>query len=210
MTDFLVSTFGTTLRDHEGNTIPTNSVEAEMIGVYFSAHWCPPCRSFTPVLSRTYLEIQKHNKSFEIIFVSSDHTPGEFEGYHASMPWLALPYDSPLRKVLGMRYHITGIPSLVLMKKDGTIVSQNGRQEISKPNFIFALPDKIEQNKAIDECVDSLLSDESLQMQIKSNGCKTLVKVLSKYVEITLFIVMTCFHPKIMRWYYSPKYTGLV
>lgn len=24
---------------------------AEYIGIYFSAHWCPPCKTFTPVLS---------------------------------------------------------------------------------------------------------------------------------------------------------------
>ena len=24
------------------------------VGIYFSAHWCPPCRSFTPKLIESY------------------------------------------------------------------------------------------------------------------------------------------------------------
>lgn len=27
---------------------------AEIICYYFSAHWCPPCRNFTPVLADCY------------------------------------------------------------------------------------------------------------------------------------------------------------
>ena len=29
----------------------------ELIGIYFSAHWCPPCRQFTPILSNFYLHL---------------------------------------------------------------------------------------------------------------------------------------------------------
>merc|ERR1712232_1315373 len=40
------------------------------IGLYFSAHWCPPCRAFTPKLAQWYKEGRKDK--MEIIFVSSD------------------------------------------------------------------------------------------------------------------------------------------
>ena len=26
----------------------------ECIGLYFSAHWCPPCRKFTPILKQRW------------------------------------------------------------------------------------------------------------------------------------------------------------
>ena len=31
----------------------------DFIGLYFSAHWCPPCRGFTPVLADTYNKIKR-------------------------------------------------------------------------------------------------------------------------------------------------------
>jgi nucleoredoxin len=56
------------------------------VGIYFSAHWCPPCRDLTPVSPEFY---NKHHqaKNFEIIFVSSDKSGGEFEEYYNEMPW---------------------------------------------------------------------------------------------------------------------------
>lgn len=43
------------------------------VALYFSAHWCPPCRGFTPVASDFYKQINTTDASaLEIIFVSSD------------------------------------------------------------------------------------------------------------------------------------------
>ena len=47
---------------------------AEVVFLYFSAHWCPPCKQFTPLLANLYKDINKNNKRFEIIFVSLDKT----------------------------------------------------------------------------------------------------------------------------------------
>jgi len=38
--------------------------------VYFSAHWCPPCRGFTPDLKKAYEDDLKAG-NVEIIFVST-------------------------------------------------------------------------------------------------------------------------------------------
>jgi nucleoredoxin len=68
------------------------------VGIYFSAHWCPPCRGFTPVLTEFY---NKHNKSknFEVIFVSSDRDEKSFSEYYHEMPWLALSFADRQLKV---------------------------------------------------------------------------------------------------------------
>ncbi|KPI87546.1 tryparedoxin-like protein [Leptomonas seymouri] len=39
--------------------------------IYFSAHWCPPCQRFTPLLADFY-DSHKDRCSFEVLFVSSD------------------------------------------------------------------------------------------------------------------------------------------
>ena len=41
----------------------------QMIGVYVSAGWCPPCRAFSPVLSNWAKE---RKDEFEVVFVSLD------------------------------------------------------------------------------------------------------------------------------------------
>ena len=33
---------------------PALLLDADVIGVYYSAHWCPPCRQFTPQLAEIY------------------------------------------------------------------------------------------------------------------------------------------------------------
>ena len=42
------------------------------VGFYFSAHWCPPCRSFTPELAELYKQVQATSHSFRTVFVSCD------------------------------------------------------------------------------------------------------------------------------------------
>ncbi len=68
------------------------------IGIYFSAHWCPPCRGFTPVLADFYTK--RHEElNFEVIFVSSDRDEKSFNQYYAEMPWLSLKFSERQLKV---------------------------------------------------------------------------------------------------------------
>ena len=54
---------------------------SEIICLYFSAHWCGPCRKFTPSLSEFYKEINSETKQIEIIFCSSDQDQNQFNEY---------------------------------------------------------------------------------------------------------------------------------
>merc|ERR1712194_201334 len=80
------------------------------IGLYFSAHWCPPCKMFTPKLAEFYNNGLKDK--MEIIFVSSDKDEGSFNEYFKEMPWLALPYEKRQDKgLLSDTFGVSGIPS---------------------------------------------------------------------------------------------------
>ena len=105
----------------------------DVIGIYFSASWCPPCRKLTPVLASAYARLRGHGYGFEMILASMDQQPPEFDAYRAKMPWPALVLGSPLITTLAQRYSVDGIPKLVLLNADGELVSDDGPEDDSNP-----------------------------------------------------------------------------
>jgi nucleoredoxin len=101
--------------------------------VYFSAHWCPPCKGFTPSLSEFYQKLQSKGQiAFEIVFASSDKDENAFNGYYDEMPFAALPYEKrDLKGKLSSAYGVSGIPTLVVLDTDGTVLTKKGRNEVS-------------------------------------------------------------------------------
>ena len=66
----------------------------QKLGLYFSAHWCPPCKAFTPKLVDWYKKqnAESNGHTLEIIFISSDRDEASFADYFTCMPWLALDF----------------------------------------------------------------------------------------------------------------------
>ena len=76
----------------------------KVVGIYFSAHWCPPCRAFTPKLAEWYNKIKNgpNADNFEIVFLSSDRDEGSFKEYFNEMPWHAVSFSDKTTKVAFM------------------------------------------------------------------------------------------------------------
>lgn len=89
--------------------------------LYFSAHWCPPCRGFTPKLGEWYTnnkgKLAGSDKQFELAFVSSDRDEAAFKSYWKEQAdWLALPYeDRATKSEISEMFEVQGIPSLVVV-----------------------------------------------------------------------------------------------
>merc|ERR1712018_955560 len=100
-----------------------------IVCLYFSAHWCPPCRGFTPILKDFYEEAEA--QGVEIIFVSSDRDSEAMVSYmkESHGDWYALEHGN-LKKELSEKYNVRGIPTLVVLKGDGTLISANGRGDV--------------------------------------------------------------------------------
>lgn len=127
--DPFVALFGEKLVSKDGEVSTEETLKGKVVGIYFSAHWCPPCRTFTPELSKTYLKLA--DKNFEIVFVSSDNDLAGFDEYYSEMPWKALPYSDRARKsALSSKFKVSGIPTLVILKEDGTVITKDGRTEV--------------------------------------------------------------------------------
>lgn len=115
------------------------------VGLYFSAHWCGPCRGYTPQLAKVYDRARRAGKALDIVFVSSDQDEASFREYFASMPWLALPFADRARKeALSASYQVRGIPTLVLLGPRGELLDANARPKAMEPGFPSRLPRLIE------------------------------------------------------------------
>jgi len=100
----------------------------DYVMLYFSAHWCPPCRGFTPALAKRYESLKASGANVEVVFCSSDRDEGSFQSYFKEMPWLALPYSKrDLKDELSSIFGVRGIPTLVICNKDGTKFNTDGR-----------------------------------------------------------------------------------
>ena len=115
------------------------------IMLYFSAHWCPPCRSFTPILKDFYAR-NKERSSFEIIFVSRDNTAEELRSYFdtAHGDWLALSYRDAQTVGEGWakQYGIYAIPSLVVLEntEQHPIITSYGRDMVLRDPAALQFP----------------------------------------------------------------------
>lgn len=113
--------------------------------IYYSAHWCPPCRAFTPKLVDWYKEFKAKHSNFELVFASSDKDATAMLDYmkETSMPWPAVKFGE--KKAAGLdKYAAGGIPYLVL-------IDENGKDLTGKENNDWQPPTEV--LKKIEELV---------------------------------------------------------
>jgi nucleoredoxin len=130
------SLFGNELTQHSTGKSTVSSTDSllngKIVGVYFSAHWCPPCQGFTPELVKFYNDLKSKGVDFEIVFVSSDKDDESFTSYSSSMPWYSLPFsERSLKNKLSSNFSVNGIPSLVWLDSDGSVITKEGRSKVS-------------------------------------------------------------------------------
>ncbi|WAR23009.1 NXNL2-like protein [Mya arenaria] len=121
-----------------GRVLGHVALDEKLVGLYFSAGWCPPCQQFTPLLCDLYDELLNRKANFEVVFLSFDRTADEMEKYfmikHRS--WLALPNDDPFKDELKMKYNVTAVPKLIIVSRGGEVVTAKGRKEVQDKGVI--------------------------------------------------------------------------
>jgi len=137
--NFFKSSLGPILLSNTALSMDTADVleNARLVALYFSAHWCGPCRSFTPMLAELYDHLHEKfpTHGLEIVFVSSDRDEQSFNQYYQKMPWKAIPFDQLqfVKQALNVTYGVRGIPSLVVLDAvSGEVVvpASESRQEV--------------------------------------------------------------------------------
>lgn len=137
------------VRCHDGTIQAADSSALEskkLVAFYYSAHWCPPCRKFTPQLVDYYNRVAAEHPEFELVFVSFDKSRFNWETYmrDTKMPWLAIDFDqlgsfAQLKQLGG-----ESIPSLLVVDDQSRVVasSYDGQSYLGPQNALATL-DKI-------------------------------------------------------------------
>jgi thiol-disulfide isomerase/thioredoxin len=135
------SLFGDSLlRGPGGSEVSTSKeLNGKVVALYFSAHWCPPCRQFTPMLAQqAYAQMKKLGYPFEVVFASHDRSEDAFNEYLDDMPWLALPYSEKNGRIAELveRFNPRGaIPSLIIFHRSGKVITTEGVRTIAEDRF---------------------------------------------------------------------------
>jgi nucleoredoxin len=103
-----------------------------VVGLYFSADWCPPCQAFNPLLKQLHSSkrancngITRTLPPFEVVLVSRCRDRAATEQYFAGLPWAAMTHAEASGKrgrELRNKFHITTIPALVLLDGEGALL----------------------------------------------------------------------------------------
>ena len=110
----------------DGTKIDIRDFRGKVVLIDYWATWCGPCIASFPLVEKLYDEY--HDQGFEVIAYSIDEdldTLRDYEKKH-SHPWISTSQQLTLDK--GGRefsdyYGITGIPSYMLIGRDGKVIS---------------------------------------------------------------------------------------
>lgn len=122
------------LINKKGEKIPLSALEGKIVVLYFSAHWCGPCRQFTPALRQFYDAVKSKGGNIEVVFVSADDSIKDSTSYfrkdHGN--WLAVEFGSPAQNQLQMHYRVQGIPNVAVINSKGANVVPSAINDVMR------------------------------------------------------------------------------
>jgi nucleoredoxin len=177
------------------DVVGKEALEEKTLAIYFSAHWCPPCRAFTPVLAEHYKKYKEAGKPLELVFSTADQSEAEFESYRTEMKeaggdWLSIPFaDKETRSQLDDLFQVQGIPKLVIVGEDGRIINDNAvravRNDGSGSDFPWAPPavGDLAAPEGIDETPSICIFMEETDADMRSAIHAQVENVAQRYID---------------------------
>ncbi|NWX71270.1 NXNL1 protein, partial [Alca torda] len=115
------------------------ALENKVLLLYFGSGQCPRCRQFAPILKDFFLRLTdefyvERASQLVLVYVSRDETEEQQSAFLRSMPkrWLAVPFGDAFKRELELRFGVSEVPVVVVLRPDGEVIVSNAVDEIRR------------------------------------------------------------------------------
>jgi peroxiredoxin len=122
------------LYDIQGRMFKLSSQKGNPVVMFFGTTWCPACRSEMPYYKALYEKYARHGLKFLYIDINESTKRVARFAKENSFPYLVL-LDSD--GSVANNYNITGVPTLILVNKQGNIIGISHRTADLPINELF-------------------------------------------------------------------------
>ncbi|MCE9630987.1 MAG: TlpA family protein disulfide reductase [Planctomycetia bacterium] len=113
----------------DGKPFNQKGLAGKVVLVDFWATWCGPCIAEIPNMLEQYEKY--HDKGFEVVGISLDEEKDKVDAFVAEnkIPWPIIYAGKGWQDPTAQFYGISGIPQLILIGRDGNVITLNARGE---------------------------------------------------------------------------------